>query len=80
MGDDREVARTGATQVPTHAHQLKGGCSVAPPQVDRKGQPYYTRCDAAHRTRGWWGAVYSRVDPGGQPGGSGVGNLKLVRI
>ena len=20
--------------------------------VDRKGQPYYTRCDAAHRTRG----------------------------
>ena len=42
MGDDREVARTGATQVPTHAHQLKGGCSVAPPQVDRKGQPYYT--------------------------------------
>jgi hypothetical protein len=27
-----------------------GWSEVAPPrrQVDRKGQPYYTRCDAAH--------------------------------
>ncbi len=25
---------------------------MAPPQVDRQGQPYSTRCDAAHRTRG----------------------------
>src|SRR5256885_16273169 len=34
-------------------------------QVDRKGQPYYTRGDAVHRVCG--GVVYSRVDPCGQP-------------
>src|SRR5260370_3712595 len=35
----------------SYSHQLKAGCSVAPPQVDREGQPYSTRCDAPHRTR-----------------------------
>ena len=33
----------------------------------RKGQPYYTRCGAAHRTRGRWVVGYNRVDPCGQP-------------
>src|SRR6266699_6996836 len=36
----------------------------SPLQVDRKGQPYYTRGDAVHRVCG--GVVYSRVDPCGQ--------------
>jgi len=39
---------------------------VARSKVDRKGQPYYTRRDAAHRTHGWWGGVYR---------GSGAGRL-----
>jgi len=43
---------------PTPCAYLKG--------IDRKGQPYYTRGDAAHRVCG--GVVYSRVDPCGQPG------------
>src|SRR5438552_10060925 len=46
--------------------------SAASLQVDRKGQPYYRRCDAAHRAWGGRG-VYSRVDPCGQPWGLGVG-------
>jgi hypothetical protein len=37
------------SQIPAaaHRHQRKGGWSVAPPQVDRQGQPYYTADQAA---------------------------------
>ena len=43
----------------THTHQRKGGCSLASLQVDRQGQPYYTRCDAPHRA--WSGVVGSDI-------------------
>src|SRR5260370_1619086 len=35
----------------SYSHQLKAGCSVAPPPVDREGQPYSTRSAAPHRPR-----------------------------
>src|SRR6266516_312840 len=65
----------GATLAVALSHQLKAGCSVAPPQGDRQGRPYYMTDQPTK-------PVYSRGGAGPRPGAVRAilrSTLKLVR-